>query len=50
MVWGLEKCWIAPAGSLKVHTMLCETAHDLVKGGEMDIFTPMFVIVAEKPK
>jgi len=50
MVWGLEKCWIAPSGSLKVHNMLCETANDLVKGGELDIFTPMFFILAEKPK
>jgi len=49
MVWGLEKAWVAPAGSLKVHTMLCKTADDLVKGGELDIFTPMFVIIAEKP-
>jgi sterol 24-C-methyltransferase len=49
MVWGLEKMWIAPSGSLRVHNMLCETADDLVKGGQLGIFTPMFFMVAEKP-
>jgi len=50
MVKILETVRIAPAGSVKVHEMLCKTADDLVEGGRLGIFTPMFFILAEKPK
>ncbi len=49
MVWGLEKCWVAPAGSSAVHHLLCQTADDLVAGGRQKIFTPMFFMLLRKP-
>jgi len=49
MVWGLEKAHIAPQGSLKIHSVLCQTADDLARGGQMGIFTPMFFVLARKP-
>jgi sterol 24-C-methyltransferase len=49
-VWGLEKAWIAPAGSSAVHHLLVQTADDLVDGGRRKIFTPMFFMLLRKPQ
>jgi 24-methylenesterol C-methyltransferase len=46
----LEFLHIAPKGTAKVHAMLTQTAKDLVAGGELGIFTPMYMIVAQKPE
>lgn len=46
----MEWTHLAPKGTTEVSRILCETADDLVKGGELDIFTPMYFIVARKPK
>ena len=45
----LEWMHIAPAGSKKVHTILCSAAESLVKAGKLEIFTPMLLLVAKKP-
>lgn len=45
----LEWLRIAPAGSKKVHTLLCSAAESLVKAGKLEIFTPMLLFVAKKP-
>jgi len=45
----LEWCKIAPKGSTEVSKILCDTADDLVKGGEMEIFTPLLLVVGRKP-
>ncbi|CAN1315220.1 24-methylenesterol C-methyltransferase 2 [Linum perenne] len=40
---------IAPKGTVDVHEMLCETAVYLTKGGEMRIFSPMYMVLCRKP-
>lgn len=45
----LEYLKIAPEGTTKVSQMLCETADDLVKGGEQEVFTPCYFFLARKP-
>jgi len=49
MISTLEWLHIAPAGSKKVHNILCTAADSLVKGGKMEIFTPMLLFIARKP-
>ena len=49
MVDTLEKLRIAPKGSGEVHRFLCKGADALVAGGEKEIFTPMFFVLARKP-
>ena len=49
MITVLEWLRIAPAGSKKVHTILCSAADALVKAGKLRIFTPMHLFVARKP-
>ncbi|CAG8607771.1 2671_t:CDS:2 [Ambispora leptoticha] len=49
MVGCLEQIGIAPVGSLETQAVL-ETAQDsLIAGGEMKLFTPMFMLVGKKP-
>jgi len=45
----LEWVHIAPKGTTAVSNILCDTANQLVAGGEQDIFTPMWFLVARKP-
>ena len=45
----LEYTHIAPKGSVSVHNMLEEAATDLVAGGQKQIFSPMFFVLARKP-
>jgi sterol 24-C-methyltransferase len=45
----LEFLRIAPKGSTEVSKMLCETADDLVRAGEMEIFTPLLFVRGRKP-
>jgi len=49
MVTVLEKVGLAPLGTVRVHDMLHQTAKDLVRGGQLDIFTPDFFFLARKP-
>lgn len=49
MVTALEKLGIAPAGSTRVSDMLNKTAVDLVRGGQLEIFTPDYFFLARKP-
>lgn len=45
----LEMLKIAPKGSVQVSKMLNQTADDLVRSGELDIFTPNYFFLAQKP-
>ncbi|KAJ1920971.1 Delta(24)-sterol C-methyltransferase [Mycoemilia scoparia] len=45
----LEKVGIAPKGTVKVQEVLMTAADGLVKGAKIGIFTPMFLVVAQKP-
>jgi len=49
-VGAMEWAHLAPKGTTEISRILCETADDLVTGGELDIFTPMWFIVARKPE
>ncbi|KAF7186005.1 Sterol 24-C-methyltransferase [Pseudocercospora fuligena] len=46
----LELVGIAPKGTLKVAESLVVAADALVAGAKQDLFTPMYLIVARKPK
>jgi len=46
----LEFLKIAPKGSTEISKILCETADDLVKGGEAEIFTPLLLVLGRKPQ
>eukprot|EP01121_Diplochlamys_sp_Union-15-3_P013032 TRINITY_DN398_c0_g1_i1.p1 TRINITY_DN398_c0_g1~~TRINITY_DN398_c0_g1_i1.p1 ORF type:complete len:347 (-),score=64.74 TRINITY_DN398_c0_g1_i1:70-1110(-) len=45
----LETFKLAPQGSLKTSDMLNDAAIALVEGGKLDIFTPMYFVLARKP-
>lgn len=45
----LERLRIAPKGSVKTAEILEEAAVNLVRGGELGIFTPAFFVKARKP-
>ncbi|EEH03477.1 sterol 24-C-methyltransferase [Histoplasma capsulatum G186AR] len=49
-VGGLEKVGIMPHGAQKTGDSLAYAADCLVKGGEMKLFTPMFLMVGRKPE
>ncbi|HVH80905.1 MAG TPA: methyltransferase domain-containing protein [Stellaceae bacterium] len=44
-----EPLRVAPRGSRAVHTFLCEAADTLVAAGEAAIFTPLFLMIMQKP-
>lgn len=46
---GMEMIGLASKGSVKTHRMLCKGADALALGGKEGIFSPMVLIVAEKP-
>jgi len=48
MVTVLEFFGLAPKGTVVAHEFLINAAVGLVGGGELDIFTPMYFILAEK--
>jgi len=50
MVCMLEWIKLAPEGTTEISRILMETAEDIVKGGEMQLFTPMWFILARKPE
>ena len=45
----METLGLAPKGSTATHTMLCKGADGLVQGGLKGIFTPMYLLVVQKP-
>ena len=45
----LEFVGFAPKGTQAVHTMLLKAAVNLEKGGDLGIFSPMYLIVMKKP-
>eukprot|EP00466_Bigelowiella_natans_P014819 jgi/Bigna1/66661/fgenesh1_pg.2_\ len=49
MVRVLESIGIAAEGSFATLQMLEDAATHLVKGGQQDLFTPMYLVVARKP-
>jgi sterol 24-C-methyltransferase len=44
-----ERLRIAPRGSRAVHSFLCQAADDLIAVGEVRIFTPLFLMILQKP-
>jgi len=48
-VYVLEMFGWAPKGTVQVHGMLLRAADGLVQGGKTNIFTPMHLIVMQKP-
>ena len=49
LVWFLEKIWLAPKGTSAVHQTLFTAAKGLCASGDLQIFTPMYLVVARKP-
>jgi len=49
MLIGLETIKVTPKGTVDTHLVLAEGADKLVRGGSMEVFTPMFLFVARKP-
>ena len=45
----LEFIRFAPKGTQAVHTMLLKAAVNLEAGGDLGIFSPMYLIVMKKP-
>ena len=45
-----EKIGLAPKGTLKTHELLLQAKNGLIMGGDTQIFTPMFMVVAQKPQ
>jgi sterol 24-C-methyltransferase len=50
LTWFLEKVWLAPKGTFRTHEILQVARKGLCQGGETQIFTPMFLVIGEKPK
>ncbi|KAJ3301912.1 Delta(24)-sterol C-methyltransferase [Kappamyces sp. JEL0829] len=48
-VWILETIGIAPAGTCKISKSLNLGAEGLVKAGDLNLFTPMYFFLAQKP-
>lgn len=49
MVGGLEKIGIASAGTIQTQKVLETAQESLIEGGNLGLFTPMFLIVGKKP-
>jgi len=49
LVGAMEWAHVAPKGTTEISRILCDTADQLVLGGELGIFTPMWLVVARKP-
>jgi sterol 24-C-methyltransferase len=49
MVRSLEAVGIAPKGSYATAKMLEDAATHLVKGGQQNLFTPMYLVIGRKP-
>jgi sterol 24-C-methyltransferase len=47
---GMETIGLFPKGSQKTADSLAQAADCLVKGGELKLFTPMFLMVGQKPE
>ena len=50
LLWTIEFLWLAPKGSYKVQEMLQQGGWGCAHGGHTGTFTPMFLMVARKPK
>jgi len=49
LTWFLETINLAPKGTFRTHGILRLARDGLVKGGEQQIFTPMYLVVGQKP-
>jgi 24-methylenesterol C-methyltransferase len=45
----LDTLWLAPKGLRDVHNMLRNVARSLVAGGQTGVFSPMHMLVFQKP-
>eukprot|EP00483_Globobulimina_turgida_P001867 UN01869 len=50
LTWFLETAWLAPKGTFRAHEILTVARRGLVKAGQNQMFTPMLLVVAKKPK
>jgi sterol 24-C-methyltransferase len=50
LIGGLEMLGIAPVGTMKTADSLAVAADCLVAGGKEGLFTPMYLMIARKPK
>lgn len=49
LVGALEMVGIAPQGTQKTADTLAVSADALVEGGQLNLFTPMYMMIARKP-
>lgn len=49
LTWVLETLSLAPKGTFRTHQILQIARSGLVQAGDLQIFTPMFLVVARKP-
>ncbi len=50
LMWLFERIGLAPKGAHHITTILNRGADALTRGGQLDIFTPMYFTVARKPE
>jgi 24-methylenesterol C-methyltransferase len=50
VVTALDTLFLAPKGLKDVHNMLRNVARSLVAGGKTGVFSPMHMLVFQKPK
>jgi len=49
LTWFLETINLAPKGTFRTHGILKLARDGLVKGGDLQLFTPMYLMVGQKP-
>ncbi|KAE8354883.1 S-adenosyl-L-methionine-dependent methyltransferase [Aspergillus coremiiformis] len=49
LLWGLETLRMAPSGTAETATELAGGADNLVDGGRLGLFTPMYLMIGRKP-
>ena len=50
LLWGLETLRVAPPGTTETAGELDGAADNLVKGGKLGLFTPMYFMIGRKPE
>lgn len=50
LLWTLETLRLAPAGTSETAQELAHGADNLVRGGQLGLFTPMYLMIGKKPE
>lgn len=50
LLWTLETFRLAPSGTAETARELSDGADHLVKGGQLGLFTPMYLMIGKKPE